>query len=250
MTDFTKDLDLRIKTFKNKISQKNEIIVFEPNKLDLYLDNIFNILGRKYKENVDSVILRSLINKSYLFFKNASNYIFNSIKKISSSLNLIIKKFDLLEKKIEVQENLIKQSVKLSKELSEKLEIFNIKLNQISENKLLYSESNKTLFDNNDKENIKINILQEENLRVSSELIENRKKIEIMKSELEKFNIQRSQLINKINSVNEIISDFNIVTTVFDNNLENRIIKIRDPEQPIKKITDLDIKVKEIFKKN
>ena len=41
-----------------------------------------------------------------------------------------------------------------------------------------------------------------------------------MKQEVEKFNTQRTNLIDKINSVNEIVSDSNVLTSVFDNNLE------------------------------
>jgi len=86
-------------------------------------------------------------------------------------------------------------------------------------------------------------------LRISSELLDNRKKVEIMKNEIEKYNNQRTELINKINSVNEIVNDTNIVTTVFDNNLQSSKVNILDPSVPKNKIKDLDLQVKEIFVK-
>lgn len=247
MTDFTRGLELKIKTFKNKMSEKNEIIIFEPKKLDLYPEKIINIVRKKYKKNLNNVILKSLINKSSLFIKNTITYFFNSIKKITSSLNLLISKFDLLEKKIELQETLIKQSFNLNKELSEKIQIFHEKLDKISENKISYSETNRILLGDNYKETAKINILQEENLRIASELIENRKKVEIMKLEIEKYNSQRTELINKINSVNEVINDTNIVTSVFNNDLKNSKVNILDPNNPKNIKKDIEKQIKEIF---
>ena len=64
--------------------------------------------------------------------------------------------------------------------------------------------------------------MQDENLRISNELFESKKKLEIMKQEIEKYNKQRSNLINKINSVNEIVNDSNVLTSVFDNNLQKQ----------------------------
>ena len=250
MTDFTRGLELKIKTFKNKMSEKNDIIIFEPKKLDLYPEKIINIVRKKYKKNLNNVILKSLINKSSLFIKNTITYFFNSIKKITSSLNLLISKFDLLEKKIELQETLIKQSFNLNKELSEKIQIFHEKLDKISKNKISYSETNRILLGDNYKETAKINILQEENLRIASELIENRKKVEIMKLEIEKYNSQRTELINKINSVNEVINDTNIVTSVFNNDLKNSKVNILDPNNPKNIKKDIEKQIKEIFIKD
>ena len=64
--------------------------------------------------------------------------------------------------------------------------------------------------------------MQDENLRISNELFESKKKLEIMKQEIDKYNKQRSNLINKINSVNEIVNDSNVLTSVFENNLQDQ----------------------------
>ena len=87
-------------------------------------------------------------------------------------------------------------------------------------------------------------------MRIGSELFETKKKFEILKSEIEKYEQQRSNLISKINSVNDVLKDTNILTNVFDNNIEPKI-KILDP-RPSKneKILDLNNEVKSIFRTN
>jgi len=249
MSELNENIDKRIEIFKKKFSQKNEILVYEPNKLDLYLSHFYNIIDEVYKKNLNNVILKSLINKSSLFLKNSFSYLFSSIKKISNSLNLIIIKFNALEKKIEFQENLIKKSIDLNKQLSEKLEMFDEKISKFSVTNNENSYQNKFSTSNKNKEEAKLNILQEENLRISSELIENRNKIEIMKHEIEKFNNQRSQLIDKINSVNEIVNDSNVLTNVFDNSVKDLKINIKDPNKISKSKENLEVQIKNIFAK-
>jgi len=249
MSELNENIDKRIEIFKKKFSQKNEILVYEPNKLDLYLDHFYNIIDEVYKKNLNNVILKSLINKSSLFLKNSFSYLFSSIKKISNSLNLIIIKFNALEKKIEFQENLIKKSIDLNKQLSEKLEMFDEKISKFSVTNNENSYQNKFSTSNKNKEEAKLNILQEENLRISSELIENRNKIEIMKHEIEKFNNQRSQLIDKMNSVNEIVNDSKVLTNVFDNNVKDLKINIKDPYKISNSKENLEEQIKNIFVK-
>jgi hypothetical protein len=249
MSELNKNLEQRIEIFKKKFSKKNEILVYEPSKFDLYLDQSYNIIIKIFKKNLNNVILKSLIIKSSLFLKNSLSYLFNSIKKISNSLNLIVIKFNALEKKIEFQENLIKKSIDLNQKLSEKLDMFDKKINKFSITKNEYSHQNNLLTSNDIKEDAKLNILQEENLRISSELIENRKKVEIMKHEIEKFNNQRSQLIDKINSVNEIVNDSNVLTNVFDNSVKDLKINIKDPNKIFKSKENLEKQIKNIFVK-
>jgi hypothetical protein len=249
MSELNKNLEQRIEIFKKKFSKKNEILFYKPNKFDLYLDQSYNIIIKIFKKNLNNVILKSLIIKSSLFLKNSLSYLFNSIKKISNSLNLIVIKFNALEKKIEFQENLIKKSIDLNQKLSEKLEMFDEKISKFSVTNDEYNQQNKfsTLYSN--KELAKLNILQEENLRISSELLDNRKKVEIMKNEIEKYNDQRSKFIKKINSVNEIINDSNVLTSVFNNDINNNQINVLDPNKTIENKTDINQEVQNIFSK-
>jgi len=251
MNEKSKNLLDKINTFKTKVQSKNEIIVFEPNKFDLLVDDIFNIISSKYKKSLDKIIVKNLLIKSSLFIKNSLSYFLNSFKNIFKSLNN-------LEKKIEAQQELLLKTIEFNKELSIKLNKFDEKIHSailsISQNEK--SDLVKSLLpekinnDTKDKsENIKLNIIQEENLRISNELFESRKKIDIMRQEVEKFNKQRTELINKINSVNEIVKDSNVLTSVFDNNLYSSKIKVLDPEKPIVKNKNLEEEIRNIFSK-
>ena len=251
MNEKSKNLLDKIKTFKAKVQSKNEIIVFEPNKFDLLVDDIFNIVSSKYKKSLDKIIVKNLVIKSSLFIKNSLNYFFNSFKNIFKSLNN-------LEKKIEAQEELLLKTIEFNKELSIKLNKFDEKINsailRISNDQK--RDLVKPIIESNIKndtidgtENLKLNIIQEENLRISNELYESRKKIDIMRQEIEKYNNQRSDLIKRINSVNEIVKDSNVLTSVFNNNLENSKIQVFDPERPEIKKKNIEKEIKDIFSK-
>jgi len=244
MYEKSKILAEEIKAFEEKIRSKNDMMVFEPNKFDLFIDDIFNIVSAKYK-TIDKFLMKNLLIKSGLFIKNNLKFFRVSLKNIFRSINS-------LEKKIESQQELLLKTIEFNQELSIKLNKFDDKIKSI----ILENSHNKK-HDNilNEKiEDTKLNIIQEENLRISNELFESRQKIDIMRQEVEKYNQQRTDLINKINSVNEIVNDSNVLTTVFENNITSQKIRVLDPEKPIvKKINqdqiNLEEKVKQIFTK-
>jgi len=244
MYEKSKILAEEIKAFEEKIRSKNDMMVFEPNKFDLFIDDIFNIVSAKYK-TIDKFLMKNLLIKSGLFIKNNLKFFRVSLKNIFRSINS-------LEKKIESQQELLLKTIEFNQELSIKLSKFDDKIKSI----ILENSHNKK-YDNylNEKnEDTKLNIIQEENLRISNELFESRQKIDIMRQEVEKYNQQRTDLINKINSVNEIVNDSNVLTTVFENNITSQKIRVLDPEKPIvKKINqdqiNLEEKVKQIFTK-
>jgi len=70
-----------------------------------------------------------------------------------------------------------------------------------------------------------------------------------MHQKIKKFNKKRTKLINKINSVNEIVKDSNVLTSVFDNNLYSSKIKVLDPEKPIVKNKNIEEEIRKIFSK-
>ena len=72
-----------------------------------------------------------------------------------------------------------------------------------------------------------------------------------MKEEIQKFQKPRSNLIEKVNSINDVITDSNVMKNVFDNNLTNTTIKVLDHnKKTINYNSSLNDKVKEIFGKN
>ena len=135
-----------------------------------------------------------------------------------------------------------KQEIKELKEKNQNLEktIDDLKLN-------INNNQNVSI---NDLKN-KIKYYQEENIRISSELIESNKKFEITKESLNELQNHRSGLIEKINSINEVIKNENIVTSVFRSDLEENKIKVINNSKPTKndKI-DLNEEIKNIFSKN
>ena len=147
------------------------------------------------------------------------------------------------------QTNLIlERNFNLNSKLQKEIDDINNKLAKNNErpNLNVKYEKQETIGHNS---NTKVDFYQEENLRLGSELVETKKKFEILKSEIEKYENQRTDLISKINSVNEVIHDSNVLTNVFENKIEPKI-NIIDPQNIQKKSEpDLNEQVKAIFSK-
>ena len=97
----------------------------------------------------------------------------------------------------------------------------------------------------------KIKYYQEENIRISNQLYEANKRFDIIKSEIEVLQDQRSSLIAKINSVNDVIGNSKIVTNVFQNSQpKNTQIVVKDPtDKKIQLNKDIDEQIMNIFSK-
>ena len=247
MTEDSVKLKLRIEQFRSNFLVKEEIFIFEENKFDLFIGILFNVI---------KITLLPII-----YF-----LITLIMKTIDKFLNFITQQ-NKLKKQILKQEEILFNNTKLNSILSEQISQLNIKIDNISLNKFapLTIESND---ENLNKDidakinqvpnteivkisNIEVDFYQKENLRISNQLFETQKKFEIMKTEIEKFQNQRSNLIEKINSVNDVIQDSNIVTNVFENKNEIDEINVQDPELNNKKINiDLNAEIEKIFAKN
>lgn len=168
-----------------------------------------------------------------------------------------------LKIKISKQEEILSINTKLNQELSLQVKQLNKKIDNLNkDNKINSSETQSkinenqviTNIENKDLNSEKINeirFFQEENLRISNELYETKTKFEIIKKELEKFQEQRSDLINKINSINDAVEDTNVVTSVFENNLNQNKIEIHNVNKKKQNIyLDFDKEVKNIFAKS
>ena len=206
MFENSNKLKTKIEQFSSKFLSKDQIFVFEQNKFDIFLDNIFNIV---------KITLLPL-----------TKFFLRSIMAIIDRLLNFVTQQKELKKKILKQEEILSQNMRLNSVLSEQISQLNNKIDNITtRNNLNLKEENNEIQTNNlgDKEiinlsNTEIDFYQKENLRISNELYETQKKFEIVKNEIEKFQNQRSNLIEKINSVNDVIQDSNIVTNVFENN--------------------------------
>jgi len=84
------NLKERIAVFREKAINKDDLIVFESNQFDLFLDKIFVKIDNTYKNNLNNMFLKSAFNKTNIFIKGTIKYFSNSAKQIINSLNIVI----------------------------------------------------------------------------------------------------------------------------------------------------------------
>ena len=225
-----------INSFKNKFVNKSQYFICEQDIVGFTMNKYLDII-----ENFVSSNLRKFKNNFLI-------KIYKLIKKRSIETSKLLSKFELLEKKIDNQQLILERSFDLNSKLQKEIYYIN---NKISNN------FEKSYPDNGDvkiqtighNSNTKVDFYQEENLRLGSELLDTKKKFEILKNEIEKYENQRSDLISKINSVNDVINDSNVLTNVFENKIEPKV-NILDPQNIQKKDeNNLNEQVKAIFSK-
>jgi hypothetical protein len=249
----------------NKILKQNVFDLKQiENKLDHHLKRIQaeldTLKNKNEKLNLDYDLLKEqhedLIEKNILL--NNDNI------KIKSELTAYINKDSIAQSKItKLEEEILNNNNLLNKTASDDEEIKselndykNTEKNLREKNQELQKSINdlKSNVNHNDRDKTiieledKIKHYQDENIRIGSELFESNKKFEITKESLSELQNNRSHLIEKINSINEVIKNENIVTSVFQSDAGNNKIKITDNNKPAKKDkVDLDIEIKNIF---
>ena len=242
----SKILENKISNFKSNIDQKDDFFVFEKNQFDLFIDSTFNLI-EKILVFLDNNL--KIKNNFLYIIKMIKNTITTILEKILRS-NQTFSNSKLLEKRLDEQQKFIEQSVKENLELKKDINKINESLSKLLEN------PNKVL-ETNEPENLghnsiaRVDFYQEENVRLGSELLDTKKKFDILKGELEKYQEQRSNLISKINSVNEAINDTNVLTNVFDNNVKPKIDVIDHNKLKLKEENKVDLnqQVANIFAK-
>ena len=251
--DSSYELQGKINAFKVKQLQKDDLLIIEKNKLDIILDNCFNL--------THSILLfvddKLKVQKNLIFIlKMIKISITKILDKLLNSNELVLKS-KLLEKRMDEHQSFIELSVKENRELKNDISKINSALNKILENPNNILENSNNNSENKISENLghnsiaRVDFYQEENVRLGSELLDTKKKFEILKSEIEKYEEQRSNLISKINSVNDAINDTNVLTNVFDNNVKPKIqiTNHNKIEKKDKGLVDLNEQVKNIFSK-
>ena len=241
------NLKYKIDNFKSKFYSKSEYFICEHDIIGIKID--------KYLNNMQNFSLSSLKKIKNLIIK-----IYNSIIKKLDENNKILVKFESLEKKLDSQENILKinfdLSLKLQKEVDHlknnngrNFETAQSNLDNIRSETIGHNSGNIQPETVEHNSNTKIDFYQEENLRLGSELVETKKKFEILKSEIEKYENQRSNLISKINSVNDEINNSNVLTNVFENGIKPKINIVDHKNISKKDEITLNDKVKAIFSK-
>ena len=252
ISDSSNELQVRINTFKLKQLQKDDLLIIEKNKLDIILDNCFNLA-----HNILLFIDDKLKIQKHLIYilKMIKISITKILDKLLNSNELVLKS-KLLEKRMDEHQSFIELSVKENRELKNDISKINSALNKILENPKNILENSNNNSENKISENLghnsiaRIDFYQEENVRLGSELLETKKKFEIMKTEIEKFQNQRSNLIEKINSVNDAINDSNVLTNVFENSVKPKVEIIDHKKIKKSKTLDINSEVANIFAKN
>ena len=172
------------------------------------------------------------------------------IDKISSNKNFPINKLNFdntkiekLDQKIDLQYQTIQNTfLESNKRLKKEISDLNLKIDEHLKNNNFKPAEN--LGHNSSS---RVDFYQEENVRLGSELMETKKKFEILKSEIEKYEQQRSNLISKINSVNDALNDTNVLTNVFSNDVKPKVNVIDHNKIETKSNLDLNEQVKNIF---
>ena len=247
------ELKKKIDKFKSRLTLSNDYMVFEPNSFDIFLDKVVLKINHRVNNLNNNKMVKKILNSSILVIKRTIFSFWNSLKNITEKLNLIKLKFDQLEQKIENQQITIKENLKTNKQIKEDLFLLHKSIEKLTNNIQSYTELPNISNLNNPKlENEKVKFYQEENLRIGGELIETKKKFDMVKSEIEKYEHQRSNLIAKINSVNEALENTNVVTNVFENEITKPKISIIDHKNLEKnndQKKDINEEIKKIFSK-
>jgi len=249
----SEDLKKKIDEFKGKMTLKSDYMVFEPNSFDIFLDKLVLKINHRVNDLNNNKMIKKILSSSLFVFKRTILNFWNSLKNITEKLNLIKIKFDQLEKKIEHQEIIINENLNSNKLIREDLDLLHKSIekltNNIQSNTVLPSVLN---LNNVNKEDEKVKFYQEENLRIGGELLETKKKFDMVKSEIEKYELQRSNLIAKINSVNEALENTSVVTNVFENEISKPKVSIIDHKNLEKNNVqkqDMSEEIRKIFSK-
>ena len=251
--DNSLELKKKIDEFKGKMNLLNDYMVFEPNSFDIFLDKIFLKINHRANDLNNNKMIKKILSSSLFVAKRTLLSFWNSLKNISEKVNLIRIKFDQLEKKIENQQNTINESLDTNRQIKNDLELLNRSIEKLSEKILVNSENSKIINSNfTNTEDEKVKFYQEENVRLGGELLETKKKFDMVKSEIDKYEQQRSNLISKINSVNEALESTNIVTNVFENEVSKpkvSVVDYRNIQKAEPRVQDINEEIKKIFSK-
>ena len=237
------DLQNKILNFKNNFLNKEDLWVYQQNNFDLFLDKVVIEIIK-----ITKFILNS---KTTMIIKEKILKTINSlIDKISSNKNFPVNKLNFDNSKIEkldqkidlqyqtIQNTFLESNKRLKKEISD----LNLKIDEHLKNNNFKPAEN--LGHNSSS---RVDFYQEENVRLGSELMETKKKFEILKSEIEKYEQQRSNLISKINSVNDALNNTNVLTNVFSNDVRPKVNIIDHKKIETKSNIDINEQVKNIF---
>ena len=241
----------KLKENKEKLESDHILLEEKNNNLNLDHDSLKNNL-----KNIQELLNHT--NEQNNILENNNNEIKSQLtdyKNKEQESKLKIKK---LEEEILINNKLLNDTKdnnnKIKSQISEindyKQEIK--KLNEKNQNlektidtlKLSMSSTNDSVNIINDLEN-KIKHYQDENIRIGSELVESNKRFSVTKESLSALQNQRSDLIEKLNSINHVIKGENIVSNVFNEDLDQTSSNYKPENKTESK--NLNKQIKDIF---
>ena len=232
----SQDLERKIILLRSKLDNNQGYFICEQDIVGIKIEKYFNSIIMLFK-NILKSIKNNFIKKFYRLLVKKSN-----------QTNKLLNKFENLEKKLDDQQKFLERNFELNSKLKNEIDTINNKIDTDLENQRadVLNDIPDVLGHNSSN---RVDFYQEENLRLGSELVETKKKFEILKNELDKYEDQRSNLISKINSINDEINNTNILTNVFENNVQPKVQITDHNKIPKKEADDLNEQVKAIFSK-
>ena len=174
------ELQNKILNFKNNILNKEDLWIYQQNNFDLFLDKVVI--------EIIKITKLILISKTTIMIKEKILKTINSlIDKISSNknfpdnkINFDNSKIEKLDQKIDLQYQTIQNTfLESNKRLKKEISDLNLKIDEHLKNNNFKPAEN--LGHNSSS---RVDFYQEENVRLGSELMETKKKFEILKREI------------------------------------------------------------------
>ena len=265
LKDTIKKKDLEINSINQKlIDNQNKIIHLETNnselnsKIDIYQNQIIQLKNENNElENNNNELKNnnSELNSKIDIYQNQIIQLKNENKELNDELAKSLDNQEIIDKN--------NQDLNLKLDELESLKVFKHEaqiLNQKNSD-LQITLDNLKVVDVKNKNDLdiikvleeKVSFYQEENVRISNDLIESRKKYDITKNQIQGFEDQRSTLLDKINSVNEVIQNEKVVTSVFENSQTINLNDLEKKNKSKRKLTrtgsDINNEILKIFKK-
>jgi len=234
-------LDKLYNFFKNKVKKNTIKLIIELKEELVSLGNKIVVLKFHGDEKDKSNIL---LKNDILNLVNEKNKIKYNFKKEIINTNLLeVKNKNLESKYLDLESNL--KTLKNEKyELKKENDELQVLTNTLKLPKNVIEEKNKQI------ENLKNKIIfyQEDSLRINNELMNSQKKSKNINLEISNLKNERINFIEKVNSINDVIKEQNIVSNVFINDIkENKIKVIESSKKTENDKIELDKTIKGIF---
>ena len=226
------------------LEEKNNNLNLDHDSLKNNLKNIQELLNHTNEQNNILENNNNEIKSQLTDYKNKEQESKLKIKKLEEEIlinNKLLNDTKDNNNKIKSQISEINDYKQEIKELNEKNQNLEKTIDTL---KLSMSSTNDSVNIINDLEN-KIKHYQDENIRIGSELVESNKRFSVTKESLSALQNQRSDLIEKLNSINHVIKGENIVSNVFNEDLDQTNSNYKPENKTESK--NLNKQIKDIF---